>query len=174
MDLLIGGARSGKTALGERLATAAGGVVHVLVTATVEDDEMAERVARHRAARPPDWVTVETPRELEAALRAVPADAPVLLDCVSLWVSNLLAGRIGEQAIVDRATQAAAAAADRTATTVVVTNEVGHGLVPMHPVGRTYRDVLGRVNAVWADAAHRALYVVAGRVLELRRPDDLL
>lgn len=173
MDLLIGGARSGKTALGERLAAASGRRVHVVVTATVTDDEMADRIARHRAARPTDWLTVEAPRDLTGALRGVPAHDCVLLDCLSLWVSNLLADGIDEEDLVARADAAAGLAAGRRAPTIVVTNEVGHGLVPMHPVGRAYRDVLGRVNAAWATVAERALLVVAGQVLELRHPDDV-
>lgn len=177
MLLLIGGARSGKSGLGVAVARASGLPVHVVVTARADDDEMRDRIAAHRRGRPVDWHVVAAPTDLEGALDG-PADTDtVLLDCLSLWVSNLMADAVGEAEVLQRAERAGQRLAARTAPTIVVTNEVGTGLVPMHPVGRTYRDLLGRVNATFSRLADRAWLVVAGRVLPLdavENPVDLL
>jgi adenosylcobinamide kinase/adenosylcobinamide-phosphate guanylyltransferase len=169
LQLLLGGARSGKSALAVRRAKAFGGPVVFIATAEAADDEMAERIARHRADRPADWTTVEAPRELAAALWAVPADACAIVDCLALWTANVLDR--GEEEIVSRAREAAGFAAAREAPTIVVGNEVGMGVVPATELGRRYRDVLGRVNAAWADRAEDAALVVAGRLLRLERAD---
>jgi adenosylcobinamide kinase / adenosylcobinamide-phosphate guanylyltransferase len=156
LTLLIGGARSGKSSLALRLAE---GEVVFIATAEAGDAEMAERIDAHRAERPPSWQTVEAPIDLAAALRDAPPDACVIVDCLTLWVANTM----DEQP----AREAAALAAGRPGRTIVVTNEVGLGIVPDNELARTYRDLLGRVNAIWADAADRVLLVVAGRTLEL-------
>jgi adenosyl cobinamide kinase/adenosyl cobinamide phosphate guanylyltransferase len=166
--LLLGGARSGKSTLALRLAAAHEPVVF-LATGEAGDDEMAERIALHRSERPPHWTTVEEPLRLLAAIEQVPDGSCLIVDCLSLWVANLL--EADPAAVEPEAAAAAAAAAARSGTTIVVSNEVGLGLVPMSPVGRRYRDVLGRVNATWAAASERALLVVAGRVLPLERFD---
>ena len=168
--LLLGGARSGKSALAERLATRWDGPVAVVVTAQARDAEMAERIRRHRAQRPAGWQTIEEPLELEAALGRAPAGAQVLLDCLTLWVSNLLEQGADDAEVARRAAEAAALAARRTAPTLAVSNEVGSGIVPAAPLARRYRDLLGQVNATWADAAERSLLLVAGRALPLQDP----
>lgn len=162
--LLLGGARSGKSALAVRLA---GDVATLVATATAGDVEMEERIARHRAERPPGWTTVEEPIALGSALAAVPPDRVAVVDCLSLWVSNLIAGGRDDGEIEEEANRVAAAAVARPGLTVAVSNEVGMGIVPATPLGRRYRDVLGRVNAAWARGAERTLLVVAGRTLEL-------
>jgi adenosylcobinamide kinase/adenosylcobinamide-phosphate guanylyltransferase len=170
LTLLLGGARSGKSALAAGLAGRWPGPVTVVVTGEARDEEMAERIRRHRAERPSDWRTVETPRELEAALAAAPADAFVLLDCLTLWVSNLLEQGLTDEQVRRRARSAAAAAAARSGPTVAVSNEVGAGIVPADAGSRRYRDLLGQVNAAWAAAADRALLLVAGRAVPLLDP----
>jgi adenosylcobinamide kinase / adenosylcobinamide-phosphate guanylyltransferase len=174
LTLLLGGARSGKSALAERLAARWDGPVTVVVTAQARDTEMAERIRRHRARRPAGWRTVEEPLDLEAALAKVPAEAQVLLDCLTLWVSNLLEQDLTDEQVGQLARSAAAAAAAREAPTVVVSNEVGSGIVPADPLSRRYRDLLGQVNAVWAAAADQALLLVAGRALPLADPLEVL
>ena len=164
--LLLGGARSGKSQLAVRLAAERGGKVVFVATGEPSDDEMSARIELHRAERPAGWSTVEEPRELARAVADAPADATLVVDCLSLWVANVLEGS-DEAAIVSEAGVAAALAARRSGLTVVVTNEVGLGLVPMHPVGRAFRDALGRVNSVWSAAADEAYFVVAGRRLPL-------
>jgi adenosyl cobinamide kinase/adenosyl cobinamide phosphate guanylyltransferase len=161
--LYLGGARSGKSRLA--LARAEGAVRPLVFIATGEpgDDEMAQRIALHRAERSAEWQTVEEPIEVEQALHAAPPDATVVLDCLSLWVANVLE----THPVEELAAAGAAAAGARPGLTVAVSNEVGLGIVPMHPVGRRYRDALGRVNTIWADAADEAYLVVAGRTLRL-------
>lgn len=172
LTLLLGGARSGKSALAVRLAQRDGGPVTFVATAEARDAEMAARIARHRAERPAGWRTVEAPLDLPGALTAAPAGACVVVDCLGLWVANLLeAGREGGE-IEALAGEAAALAAAREATTIVVSNEVGMGVVPASPLGRRYRDALGRANAAWAARADEAALVVAGRRLALEADGD--
>jgi adenosylcobinamide kinase / adenosylcobinamide-phosphate guanylyltransferase len=165
--LILGGARSGKSGLALRLAERADAPLFFVATGEPGDDEMADRIDRHRDERSPEWTTIEEPVELERALRSVPAGATAVVDCLSLWVSNLIESR-SVQEIEDAAAAAAAAAHARAGLTVAVTNEVGLGIVPVNPLARSYRDVLGRVNAVWVEASDEAYFVVAGRMLQLQ------
>src|SRR5690554_5964759 len=138
LTLVTGGARSGKSSFALRLADARGPEVLFVATAEALDDEMAARIARHRAERPAAWRTLEEPRHLAAALAAASPAPVVLLDCVTLWVSNLL--------LAEGATWEAAAAeleallawhAASGAALIAVTNEVGLGIVPADPLSRT-------------------------------------
>ncbi len=167
LTLLTGGARSGKSALALRRARAFGGPVVFVATGEARDAEMTERIARHRAERDPGWSTVEAPVDVATALAAVPAGTCAIVDCLSLWVDNLLERGDGEDEIVGLAADAARLAAARGGPTIAVTNEVGMGVVPPYALGRLYRDVLGRVNVTWADHAVEAALVVAGRPLVL-------
>lgn len=167
LTLLLGGARSGKSALAVRRAAASGAHVVFLATAEERDAEMAERIARHRADRPESWETVEAPVDVAAPLRAAPARATVVVDCLSLWVSNLLEQGWRDEDVEAGAAEGARLAAARPGLTLAVSNEVGMGIVPAHDLGRRYRDLLGRVNAAWAAAAAEAFLVVAGRQLRL-------
>jgi adenosyl cobinamide kinase/adenosyl cobinamide phosphate guanylyltransferase len=167
--LLIGGARSGKSHLAVRLAGRAGAPVVFVATGEAGDDEMAERIQRHKGERPAEWTTVEEPVDLEGAIAGVPAGATCVVDCLSLWVSNLIESRAPEEIEAKGAASARAAAA-RNGLTIAVTNEVGLGIVPANELARSYRDVLGRVNADWASAAAEAQLVVAGRTLPLGKP----
>lgn len=164
--LLLGGARSGKSQLAVEFAQESQDPVVFVATGQAGDEEMRARIERHRAERPSSWTTVEEPLALAAAIRAVDDSAFVIVDCLSLWLSNRLEDASDEE-IRAEALDAAAAASVRAGRTLAVSNEVGLGLVPMHPLGRRYRDLLGEVNAAWATRAERALFVAAGRVLEL-------
>jgi adenosyl cobinamide kinase/adenosyl cobinamide phosphate guanylyltransferase len=164
--VLLGGARSGKSALAQRLA---GAEATLIATARAVDSEMAERIRRHRDERPSAWTTVEEPIDLCRALAAVAPDATVVVDCLSLWTANLLEAGWTDAEVEQEGESAAASAAGRPGTTIVVSNEVGLGIVPVTPLGRRYRDVHGRVNASWANAADRAVLVIAGRLLDLER-----
>ncbi|HEY8489423.1 MAG TPA: bifunctional adenosylcobinamide kinase/adenosylcobinamide-phosphate guanylyltransferase [Dehalococcoidia bacterium] len=178
--LVTGGARSGKSALAERLAARLGGAVLYVATAEAGDAEMADRIRRHRERRPPSWRTLEAPRAVVAALAAAPPADVVLLDCLSLWVSNLLLERVPWEGEIPPAEASAAAAAVEAgvrgllawgrssgAWLIVVSNEVGSGIVPAAPLARLYRDVLGAANQAIAAEADRVYYCVAGRVLDL-------
>lgn len=175
---VTGGARSGKSRFAEQLAANSGREVIYIATLEPLDAEMADRIARHRAERPVAWPTVETPREPLAALRAADPAACVLIDCLSLWVSNRLLDASSESsstealATLERTLEAEveamlAVAAGRDGPTILVTNEVGSSVVPEHPLGRAYRDLLGRVNQRASAGANRAWLLVAGRPLEL-------
>lgn len=166
LTLITGGARSGKSAAALRLAaedTAPG--VAFIATATPDDVDMADRIATHQAERPRDWVTIEEPRDLSAALERVDPTVTVVIDCLTLWTMNVFDQP--DHDVLAAARRHATSAAARPGTTIVVTNEVGDGIVPAAPETRRYRDLLGRVNATWSRAADRAWLVVAGRRLEL-------
>jgi adenosylcobinamide kinase / adenosylcobinamide-phosphate guanylyltransferase len=171
---LLGGARSGKSALAAELAARSGLPVTFLATGEARDDEMAERIARHRAARPAGWTTIEEPVDLADALARVAADDCLVLDCLSLWLANVLERGDEEEAVEQQAAEAAALVAARAPLSVAVSNEVGLGIVPASDLGRRYRDLLGRVNALWAEAASEAAFVAAGRLVPLARPESLL
>jgi len=164
--LVLGGARSGKSDLARRLGVESGRAVTFVATATPGDEEMAQRIARHRASRPADWTTVESPLVLSTVIREARAGDFVIVDCLTLWVSNLL----GEGSTADVITALAQEAAREMAMRdgVVVSNEVGLGIVPANALARTYRDALGAVNVVFAACSRRSLLMVAGRALELK------
>jgi adenosyl cobinamide kinase/adenosyl cobinamide phosphate guanylyltransferase len=166
LTLLLGGARSGKSAAALRLAQQGGAPVTYLATAEARDEEMAQRIARHKGERPPAWSTVEEPRELLAAMERAPADQTLIIDCLTLWVSNLI-DDLGDEQVLDRSAAAARTAAARPGLVIAVSNEVGAGIVPMSALGRRYRDLLGQVNTIWATHALRAALLVAGRLLWL-------
>jgi len=165
---LVGGARSGKSTLALRLARKSRRPVVFVATSEPRDEEMVERIERHRRERSPDWATVEAPLDLAGALGAAPEEACLVLDCLTLWTSNALEAGWSDSAVARAAEEVARLAAARISPTVVVSNEVGLGVVPDTPLGRRYRDLHGRVNAIFAEAAERACLVVAGRILELR------
>ena len=158
--LVLGGARSGKSAVGERLAAelAAGGGVTFLATATVGDDDMAVRVAAHRARRPEHWATVETGPGLVDALAT--AHGTVLVDALGTWVAGAPGLSVDACALCDALTA-------RVDPTVVVSDEVGLGVHPTTEAGRRFRDALGELNAAVARVADEVLLVVAGRALRL-------
>ena len=176
LTLVLGPRRSGKSRVGEELAAEAGAPVIVLAPLTVTDDEMAARVAAHRAARPAGWSTVES-LDVAACLQRLPPGTTVLLDSLGTWVSELLwrAGALDEGADGTAAaaqaragaTALAAAAGDRPGVMIVVAEEAGWGPVPPSGATRLWLDVLGDATQTLSAAADRALLVVAGRTVEL-------
>ena len=164
VTLVLGGARSGKSAYAESLVAGPGAVY--LATAEAIDDEMGERIARHRARRGADWTTVETPLDLASALRAhAPGASGVLVDCLTVWLGNLMhAGRE-----IDReAGSLLESLAVSPVPVVLVANEVGLGVVPDNPMARAFRDHAGRLNQALAARAGRVVLVTAGLPLVLK------
>jgi len=170
LTVLIGGARSGKSTCAERLAARGGGPVTYIATCPriVDDADLAARIERHRADRPAHWETIES--EIGLAVAIERASAPtVIVDCLTTWVGNLLHHGRTETEVLAASSEAIRAVGARDA--IVVTNEVGLGIVPAEAATRAYRDLLGRVNQQWVDASDRALLLVAGRALDLRSLD---
>jgi adenosylcobinamide kinase / adenosylcobinamide-phosphate guanylyltransferase len=182
--LITGGARSGKSAYAETLAARVAGDRPVLYVASAHagDEEMRERILAHQARRPAHWVTLEAPLSPAEAIRAASVEAPVvLLDCVTLLVSNILLAALGQR---ESPTTAEAKSAERQVyqaiedllqtyrtsarTFILVSNEVGMGVVPSYALGRIYRDALGRVNARLAQEADAVLLMVAGMPIEIK------
>lgn len=170
ITLLVGGARSGKSALAVRLGRSFSGPVTFVATATAGDDDMVERIQRHQDERPSGWTTIESP----SLVADFPLGGMLIIDCITLWVANVLFTSAEvepthrfEQVLADRAATLLLLLRQRTGPTIIVTNEVGLGIVPDSPLTRTYRDALGRVNSQLAEAADRSMFLAAGRVLPL-------
>jgi len=168
MTFVLGGARSGKSDLAVRLAFESGMPVAFIATASAGDEEMSVRIRRHREGRPAGWTVIEAPLDLLDAIQQAGKRDFVIVDCLTLWVSNLMgAGRS-----LDRISLLAAEVTDELASrdAVVVSNEVGMGIVPGNELARSFRDVLGNVNAAFARCADRAVFMVAGLAVEMRQP----
>lgn len=177
---ITGGARSGKSRHAEQLAAETGGAVVYVATMEPGDDELRGRIARHRQRRPAEWMTLEAPLDPAHALASAPAEGTVLLDCLSLWVSNQLFAdgdpanwetarweRYVDQCVVN-ARVVIEAQEERTGPLITVTNEVGLGIVPMDALSRYYRDALGLVNQAFAAAASEATLMVSGLPVRLK------
>ena len=186
--LILGGARSGKSTFAERLAMQSGRRVAYIATATAGDEDMQDRIVRHRAARPADWLTVEEPLHLAHAIQQAATVADVLiLDCLTLWLSNWLLAQGDHSSSTDddeaiRSTDYYAGALreldtvfqsvvtqHKDKTLLIVSNEVGLGVVPPYALGRVYRDVLGVVNQRVATHAERVYFMIAGLGVDIKR-----
>lgn len=163
--LITGGARSGKSTLAERMTLALGRPAIYIATAQAHDAEMADRIARHQARRNNGWQTIEAPRDLLGALRDSDGGAPRLVDCLTLWLTNLM--------LADEDWQSATAALAealryQTAPVILVTNEVGAGIVPENALARAFRDAAGQVNQRIAGACDELWLCVAGHPLKVK------
>lgn len=178
LTLILGGARSGKSTYAETLAAKLGERVLYVATAEALDDEMRARIAAHRERRPPDWEVLEVSRNVGAALRAGPAADVVLLDCLTLLVSNVIlsGGPDAPEPNLDVAWDCVQAEIDALLEAqrllqvhlIVVSNEVGLGVVPAYSLGRTYRDCLGRANQVLARSAGSVVLMIAGLPVDVK------
>jgi adenosylcobinamide kinase / adenosylcobinamide-phosphate guanylyltransferase len=181
--LILGGARSGKSTFAEQLAQRSGRSVAFIATATANDDDMRLRIKRHQAARPADWHTIEEPLALAPAISQAASLADIIvLDCMTLWVSNwLLTQENSDDASLATSPHYEGVLAemdgllatirmlDTQKTLIVVTNEVGLGIVPAYTLGRVYRDVLGLVNQQLAAAAGRVYLMIAGLGVDIKK-----
>jgi len=164
LTFVLGGARSGKSRYAESVIAAMPPPWSYVATAEAGDAEMTERIAIHRARRGPHWQTVEAPRDLVTVLRDSMA-APTLIDCLTLWLSNLMLAEADIEAEIARLEAALAAA---VAPVVAVANEVGYGIVPDNPLGRQFRDLQGILNQRIAARADRVILMVAGLPLAVK------
>ncbi len=167
LTLVLGGARSGKSRFAEELVARCPAPWVYIATAQAFDDEMRARIAEHRARRATGWRTTEAPTDLPAALRHA-GDTPVLVDCLTLWLTNLMLG----DADLEAAAAALDAALERTAPTVLVSNEVGLGIVPDNALARRFRDEAGRLHQRIAARAGRVVFMVAGLPLFVKGTKD--
>ena len=171
LTLVLGGRRAGKSSYAQRLAEGSGRVLFA-ATAEAGDADMEARIRRHRADRPVEWDTLEEPVDLVGALRPVVGGYDtVLLDCLTLWVSNLMHSTQPETEVdvLSEAGRLLDCYREQEASWIVVSNEVGLGIVPMTELGREYADLLGRVNQLFASSADDVWFVAAGLPLNLKR-----
>lgn len=168
LTLILGGVRSGKSSFVEHIAIESGKSVLFIATAAAGDSEMAERICKHKASRPGNWQTLEIPQELGNNLKAPIADI-VIIDCITLLISNLLLSfpedtpaDIVMHKIHGEIDELIAAQARLGGQWLLVSNEVGLGVVPPYPLGRVYRDALGWANQALAKSAKRVVFMVAG------------
>lgn len=164
--LLLGGARSGKSSHAQTIAQAIGGNLVYLATAQALDDEMSQRIARHREDRGTAWRTIECPIDLPGAVTTEAQSGAVLLvDCLTLWASNLLLSDTDCDIATDRLIEAIAAA---TCPVIIVSNEVGQGIVPDNALARRFRDIAGTLNRRVAAEATEVFLMIAGLALRLK------
>ena len=170
LTLITGGARSGKSGYAIALAMKSAGARQVFIaTAQPLDDEMTERIARHRADRPASFVTVEEPLDVGGVLATIDERADVVvLDCLTLWISNLMDRGDDDASILGAADRLAASTAHRGSDVIIVTDEVGWGIVPINPMARRFRDLLGWTNQKIARVADEVVLMVAGYPLKLK------
>jgi len=169
VTLVLGGARSGKSSYAERLATDYGtrertGAIY-LATAQPRDGEMADRIAQHRARRGPDWRTVEAPTDIVTTLANAPKDTPILVDCLTLWISNLMEA---ERDLAREFERLADCLQSLPGPVILVANEVGLGIVPDNPLARRFRDHAGFLNQTVAACADQVLFIAAGLAMRMK------
>lgn len=168
LTLVLGGARSGKSRLAERLTVAASDQTPTYIaTAQAWDDEMRERIAKHQADRGRDWNTIEAPHDLGKSVMNAAHDTPMLVDCLTLWLSNRM---LAEADLEPETADLLDALSNRTAPTILVSNETGLGIVPDTPLGRRFRDAQGILNQRLAAAADCVIFTAAGLPLVMKRP----
>lgn len=165
LSLVVGGARSGKSRIAETLVTATGRPRVYIATAQAFDDEMRDRIARHITDRGPDWTTVEAPTDLDGALTACSPDGTVLVDCATLWLSNVMLNGLNVEENCHRLVNTLS---NSPAPVVIVSNEVGWGIVPENALARRFRDAQGRLNQMIAARAGLVVGVMAGLPFALK------
>lgn len=165
LTLVLGGARSGKSAYAERLLTGIPGPWAYVATAEAFDDEMRQRIKHHKSRRGAGWVDHEAPLEVADVLANRIAELPSLVDCLTLWTSNLMHAN---RPVPEATDELLTAVAKRVAPCVMVSNEVGLGIVPDNALARAFRDEAGRLNQKIAAAADKVIFVAAGLPLTLK------
>lgn len=172
--LITGGARSGKSSFAEILASKWNTSIVMLATAEPIDEDMIERIHRHKLSRPQTWTTVEEPINLADAILKLKGNTDIVVDCLTVWVGNLFYRDFSVVDIEQSAKRVLEILKARTGRAVIVTNEVGMGIHPESEIGRRYRDCLGRVNATIARESDFAIFMSAGRGFRLETLNNLL
>jgi adenosylcobinamide kinase/adenosylcobinamide-phosphate guanylyltransferase len=165
LTLVLGGAASGKSGFAESLVLKGGDCPTYIATAQVYDDEMAQKVANHRQMRGTSWLTIEEPLHIADVLRTAPAGQPVLIDCATLWLTNLI---LADHDVTAQSAALLEAATSTANPVVIVSNEVGQGIVPDNALSRRFRNAQGRLNQQIAARADLVVAVMAGLPLPLK------
>jgi len=167
--LLTGGARSGKSTFAIELAIKYGKNITFMATCQALDTEMKKRIALHRRSRPKTWITIEEAMDVPQALRKMPAKSgAVIIDCLTLWVTNLLLAGKNEKTILSLVKAMAGAIKRSTFSIIIVANEVGSGIVPENKLARDFRDIAGKANQIIAQAVDEVFVMIAGIPLQLK------
>ena len=167
LSLVLGGAASGKSTFAEGLLTASGKDLIYIATAQIWDDEMAQKVVRHKDMRGDGWTTIEEPLDIPSVLSQATAGQAILIDCATLWLTNLI---LGEHDVAKASADLLAAIRTCPAPVVIVSNEVGQGIVPDNALSRKFRNAQGRLNQDIAAQADTVVAVMAGLPLTLKAP----
>lgn len=167
LTLILGGARSGKSSFALDLARDKEAVAFI-ATALPLDEEMDKRIRHHKEERPSHWKTIEEPIDLLTVIKGLNDVEIIILDCLTMWVSNLLE-RYTDEEIIRIAEEIAKYSRDLKSEVITISNEVGLGIVPEYPIGRRYRDLLGRVNQIFAKYSNKVFFMIAGIPLEVKR-----
>jgi len=165
LTLVLGGAASGKSCFAEALCVRSGRSKTYIATSQIFDEEMDAKVAKHRAQRGDGWTTIETPIDLAPALGAARSSEVVLVDCATLWLTNVI---LGDHDLTDETNRILAAIGTCAAPVVIVSNEVGQGIVPDNAVSRKFRNAQGQLNQTLATKAQLVVAVMAGLPLPLK------
>ncbi|MBI1912863.1 MAG: bifunctional adenosylcobinamide kinase/adenosylcobinamide-phosphate guanylyltransferase [Deltaproteobacteria bacterium] len=164
---IIGGARSGKSAFALTLADGMEGTKTYIATAQAYDAEMEERIRNHKDERSEQWHTFEEPLEVAATIKKA-GSGVALVDCVTLWLTNLMGADLKDSEIISKAADLSSACRQSAANIVIVSNEVGQGIVPDNPLARRFRDLSGKVNQLLAESADEVYFVAAGIPLKMK------
>ena len=165
LTLVLGGAASGKSKYAETLCSIGGLLKVYVATAQVFDDEMSDKIAKHLIQRGPNWITIEAPIDVAGALAQAPDDAVILIDCATLWLTNVI---LGDHDLVAATEALLAGIAQCPHPIVIVSNEVGYGIVPENALSRRFRNAQGALNQTLAIHADRVVAVMAGLPLTLK------
>lgn len=167
-SFVIGGARSGKSALALKLSMGVSGRKLFIATAEAFDEEMKERIKRHRDERTDGWETIEEPRAVSERMARLDGTGVILIDCLTLWISNMMGAGLEDGEIIRQAGALADSCSDSPFDVIAVSNEVGLGIVPENPSARRFRDLAGEVNQIFGAKADDVWFVASGIPLKMK------
>ncbi|HQP91366.1 MAG TPA: bifunctional adenosylcobinamide kinase/adenosylcobinamide-phosphate guanylyltransferase [Candidatus Omnitrophota bacterium] len=166
---IFGGAKSGKSTMALSLAKEIKGAVAFIATAEAKDREMKKRIMAHKASRPKNWLTLEEPIDIDRALSKIdPQTRTVIVDCITLWITNLMMRKKNQRYIEDKTRTVIDICKKIRARCIFISNEVGSGIVPSNKLSREFRDIAGRINQMIADASSEAYFMVSGLPMRIK------